>query len=310
MLASARMADRMFPASERAPLECDVDVFNGCKVLPSGLDHAPNDFSKLLSDSVSLWKAEGRTSVWLFIPNDKADLIPIALKQGFDYHHAKPGNAALIKWLPENTKSMIPLAPFTRVGVGAVIFNSRDELLCVQECNGPLRGLGIWKIPTGSADPGENIGRAAEREVWEETGVQTAFHKVLLIRHRYPSPTSTCDLYFVCALHLKSDEDKELVVDETELDAAKWVSYKDYLAQPCWGDTSTMARVYREEIHPTIGAYRSGEFQGLTRVVGDATDAKYGNHCVYKPCAAPVRPITRLASLFRPLSALRRLVRL
>lgn len=36
---------------------------------------------------------------------------------------------------------------------------------------GPLRGTGVWKMPTGLLDAGEDIGKGAEREVKEETGV-------------------------------------------------------------------------------------------------------------------------------------------
>ncbi len=151
-----------------APLKGSVDVFNGVKVdckLLSTSQAEGETFRGLLSESIRVWKEEKRTGVWLMIPNDVASLIPHALDLGFDFHHAKPGVAALIKWLPES-KNMIPQHPFTNVGVGAVIFNAKDELLSVQEGNGPLRGRGVWKIPTGMVEPGEHIGSAAEREVW------------------------------------------------------------------------------------------------------------------------------------------------
>lgn len=37
---------------------------------------------------------------------------------------------------------------------------------------GPLQGTGIWKLPTGLLDAGEDLGEGAEREVLEETGVK------------------------------------------------------------------------------------------------------------------------------------------
>jgi hypothetical protein len=36
-----------------------------------------------------------------------------------------------------------------QVGVGAVVLNERGEILVVQERSGPLRGKGVWKMPTG-----------------------------------------------------------------------------------------------------------------------------------------------------------------
>ncbi|QDZ19986.1 NUDIX hydrolase [Chloropicon primus] len=285
-----------FPASE-APLDCDVDVFNGVKVQVAALGEA-EDFEGALKESLAVWAREGRTGVWLFVPNSRASWIPTALRQGFDFHHAKPGQAALIKWLPTTTPCMIPRAPFTQVGVGAVIFNSEDEILCVQEALGPLRGKGVWKIVTGSADPGESICTAAEREVFEETGLRTSFDQCLLIRHRYPSATANSDLYFVCALKLNA-ENQELVIDKTELTAAKWIKFQDYLTQPCWSE-GTIGKVYREEINPVIERYRSGGFRSGLTATSSEGDSKYGKHSVYKAAAAGARANHRLTSLFRP----------
>ena len=94
----------VFPPSE-APLACEVDVFNGIRVSCGDLD-VPR-FGELLQKSLDVWKEEGRTGVWLFIPTELAALIPVACALNFDFHHAKPGRVALIQWLPDST-SMIP----------------------------------------------------------------------------------------------------------------------------------------------------------------------------------------------------------
>ena len=106
-----------------------------------------SSFEALLEKSLEIWQAEERTGVWIFIPIAKASLIPVATSLGFDFHHAKPGTVALIKWLPDSA-CMIPKHPFTNVGVGAVIFkdSSMDHLLTVQEKHGPLKGKGVWKV--------------------------------------------------------------------------------------------------------------------------------------------------------------------
>ncbi|MCI32865.1 nudix hydrolase 2-like, partial [Trifolium medium] len=44
-------------------------------------------------------------------------------------------------------------------------------VLVVQEKNGRFSGKGIWKLPTGAVDVGEDVCAAAIREVKEETGV-------------------------------------------------------------------------------------------------------------------------------------------
>ncbi len=52
-----------------------------------------------------------------------------------------------------------------KVGVGAVVFNARDELLLIQ------RPTGHWLFPTGWGDIGYVPARVAVKEVFEETGL-------------------------------------------------------------------------------------------------------------------------------------------
>lgn len=39
----------------------------------------------------------------------------------------------------------------------------------MQERNGALKGMNVWKLPTGLSNRGENFADTAEREVLEET---------------------------------------------------------------------------------------------------------------------------------------------
>lgn len=60
-----------------------------------------------------------------------------------------------------------PDAP--RIAVGAVIFH-RDRVLLVRRGNPPAKD--IWAIPGGGVHLGETLQDAAQREIYEETGVQ------------------------------------------------------------------------------------------------------------------------------------------
>ncbi len=65
-----------------------------------------------------------------------------------------------------NQGSIYPTLP--RVAVGAVVFKDRQVLL-VRRGQAPAQGL--WAIPGGSMELGETLQEAAEREIFEETGV-------------------------------------------------------------------------------------------------------------------------------------------
>ncbi len=55
-----------------------------------------------------------------------------------------------------------------RVAVGAIVFKDRKVLL-VRRGKPPARNL--WAIPGGSVEVSETLQRAAEREIYEETGI-------------------------------------------------------------------------------------------------------------------------------------------
>lgn len=56
-----------------------------------------------------------------------------------------------------------------RLAVGAVVVH-QDRVLLVLRAKAPSKGL--WAIPGGSVHLGETMAVAAEREVWEETGLR------------------------------------------------------------------------------------------------------------------------------------------
>lgn len=60
----------------------------------------------------------------------------------------------MTKWLPEHLADTLPPNASHQVGVGAIVVNSRQQMLVVQEANGPLRGEGFWKMPTGLVHAG------------------------------------------------------------------------------------------------------------------------------------------------------------
>jgi hypothetical protein len=112
-----------------------------------------------------------RKGVWLRVPISASKLIPIAVEQEFWYHHAGPDYLLLCNWLQGGqNKSKLPPRASHYLGVSGFVLNSRRELLVVQEEHGPAASSGLWKLPGGLCDHGENLSSGSIREVKEETG--------------------------------------------------------------------------------------------------------------------------------------------
>ncbi|CAH1450139.1 unnamed protein product [Lactuca virosa] len=163
-------------------LNASYDDYEGVTVdVKEDMDE--NVFATLLQTSISQWRQKkcsyttapnwlGKKGVWLKLSLEFASLVKPAVKQGFWYHHAEPTYLMLVYWIPE-TNHTLPSNASHRVGVAAFVVNSEGEILVVQQKSGVFKGTGVWKLPTGSVEEGEDICTAAIREVKEETGVSS-----------------------------------------------------------------------------------------------------------------------------------------
>lgn len=71
-----------------------------------------------------------------------------------------------MKLTPDSGPKEYPVRP--ALAVGAVVFKD-NRVLLVKRGNPPARG--VWAIPGGSVELGETLQKAAEREIFEETGI-------------------------------------------------------------------------------------------------------------------------------------------
>ncbi|KAM7491181.1 hypothetical protein LguiA_034102 [Lonicera macranthoides] len=201
-------------------LDAFDDEYGGVIVNPERLPSNPHVFASVLRSSLSHWKIKGKEGVWLKLPLEKSELVPIAVKEGFEYHHAERGYVMLTQWLPEGP-CMLPANASHQVGVGGFVINDNNEVLVVQEKHCAPELAGLWKLPTGFILESEEIFNGAVREVKEETGVRTS--------HAHNVAFEKSDLFFICMLRPLSTEIK---VDNLEVQAAKWMPLREFIEQP------------------------------------------------------------------------------
>ncbi|KAG8640448.1 nudix hydrolase 7 isoform X2 [Manihot esculenta] len=172
-------------------------------------------FIPLLRASLSQWKQQGKRGVWIKLPIEFSHLVNPVVQEGFRYHHAEPDYLMLVNWLPY-TPDTLPV-------------NATHRVLVVQEKSGGFKGTGLWKLPTGVVNEGEDICEAAIREVKEETGIEAEFVEILAFRQSHRSFFGKSDLFFICMLRpLSFDIQKQ----ESEVEAAQWMPMEDYVNQP------------------------------------------------------------------------------
>eukprot|EP00941_MAST-03F_sp_MAST-3F-sp1_P001151 g1151.t1 len=237
--------------SKRDTLDATVDLYNGVSVdsIPELYHTDPTMFREILAASMKKWRKAERRGVWLRIPRSASVLVPVAVEQGFWYHHAGPDYLTLCNWLRGGRDaSRLPAAASHYIGVAGFVLNSRREVLCVQEKTGPAASIGLWKLPGGLVDQGENISKAVLREVWEETGIDCDFLRLAAVIEshsgRGPSRESASDLYCVCVLKAL-DENQQLVPQEEEIERCAWIPIHEVLKHPLYAEGSAFGESYR-----------------------------------------------------------------
>ncbi|KAL0034735.1 hypothetical protein WJX77_004757 [Trebouxia sp. C0004] len=233
-----------------------ADAYEGFIVSADDLPSTSDEFESRLQQSLQDWQKSGKKGIWITVPAEKSQLIPVAVQHGFTFHHAEKGYVMLTRWLP-TTEDTLPPNASHQVGIGAFVVNSRREVLVVQERLGPLKGSGVWKMPTGLVMVGEDITEAAEREVLEETGLEATFEAVLAIRQSHQAAFGKSDMFFAVALK-PVDDTQKLVAQATEVEGVKWMPLEEYASNPF----SATKPLYNKLVQQCV-VYANGTYTGM-----------------------------------------------
>jgi 8-oxo-dGTP pyrophosphatase MutT (NUDIX family) len=199
-------------------------MFGGIIVDPDQLPDDAQAFAEQLQLSLDIWRNDGRRLVWVDVPLRHADLIPVATKAGFFFHHANEQDVMLVCRLAED--AFVPMHATHYIGVGGVVLNERQELLVVCERH-RRTSAPYYKLPGGALMPGEHLVDAVLREVHEETGVQARFEALVCFRHWHGYRYGKSDIYFVCRL---SPLSQDLTMQAEEIEECLWMPVADYFA--------------------------------------------------------------------------------
>jgi 8-oxo-dGTP pyrophosphatase MutT (NUDIX family) len=205
-------------------LEAATNPFRGVVPKAAGLPDDPKEFRQTLRRSLEAWKAQGLLVVWLEVPITKAVLIPVAVEEGFTFHHSNDDYLMMTYQLVEG--AFIPPFATHYIGAGGVVLNPRRELLVVCERYRRPGQAPFYKLPGGALQPGEHLADAVIREVLEETGVKTEFDALVCFRHWHGYRYGKSDIYFVCRLKPLS---RDIAIQEEEIEECLWLPVEDFL---------------------------------------------------------------------------------
>jgi len=198
--------------------------YNGMAIHSDDLPDAMDVFNERLLCSIAQWKSEGVHAVWLFLSSMQTHLIQTAMNCGFVYHHCTAAEVMMVQRLVPNAE--IPSFATHTMGVGAVIFSERKEILTIVERGDCISRPNHFKFPGGMLERGEHIADGVVREVFEETGIKAEFEGLISFRHHHGGQFGSSNIYAVCQLKPLTFD---IVIDEVEIGKALWMPVNEFI---------------------------------------------------------------------------------
>lgn len=133
------------------------------------------------------------------------------------------------------------------VGVGAVVWNGRGQVLLIRRANPPRQHE--WSLPGGKVEFGESLRDALLREIREETGLEIEIQGLADVAELIDSPENGVAGHYVLvdftARALPGDP-----VAASDASEARWFTLDEVAALPLWSET-------RRVIHLSVEMLRN-----------------------------------------------------
>lgn len=193
------------------------DKYDGITIDTSTI---PNDVKEFEIELINIIaNTKDKKLLWIKLPIKKSNIIPLLTKYDFVFHHCNEEDITMVKKLIKNP--IIPTAINHTLGVGAVVIKD-NKILVIKD-----RLWKKYKLPGGYIDDRENISKALQREVFEETGVKIELESIVSLAHSAFSAFGQSNLYVVCSA--KALSTKISIIDSHEIIEARWMNIEEYL---------------------------------------------------------------------------------
>lgn len=199
--------------------EIAFNPFNGAEVSHTGKAIC----AQSIDDLVMAMRELKKDLIWLTVSIEDSYAIPLLTDAGFVFHICQEDKITLIHRLTEG--ALAPFAPTHTVGVGGFVQRENGDVLLIRDRM--MQGKG-FKLPGGYVDAGEGIEQAAQREVFEETGIEAGFDSLVGMVSKHPHQFDKTNLYIICALSPNSYDIN--IQDTEEIETAVWMPAQAFLA--------------------------------------------------------------------------------
>jgi 8-oxo-dGTP diphosphatase len=109
--------------------------------------------------------------------------------------------------------------PVPTLAVGGIVFNNQKQILLIQRNQPPA--MGFWSIPGGKLEAGESLVEACQREIKEETGLDTRVKSIVAVVERR---IEGFHYVIIDYLALLVDEGNGQPIAQSDVSEARWVS--------------------------------------------------------------------------------------